>query len=207
MRVDDQIKKCVAFVALQKADKSYVFVGTVFFVARNNTENKHSYAITAKHVIEGIKSKGLEKVFLRVNLTTGQTGIIETEANQWIYHSDENVDIAAYSLRLTEVVDHVFYPETYFVDAEFIERFELDIGDEVFVTGLFKHHHGNTRNLPIIRIGNISSMVVEKIQTRDLIMDAYLIESRSIGGLSGSPVFTNLGIIRKLKGKIQYRPT
>ena len=34
-------------------------------------------------------------------------------------------------------------------------------------------------------------------------MDAYLIESRSIGGLSGSPVFVHLGLNRLLDGKVK----
>src|SRR5204863_3830509 len=33
-------------------------------------------------------------------------------------------------------------------------------------------------------------------------MEAYLIESRSIGGLSGSPVFVNLGLVRSIRGQI-----
>lgn len=33
-------------------------------------------------------------------------------------------------------------------------------------------------------------------------LDAYLVEARSIGGLSGSPVFVNLGLHRKINGQI-----
>ncbi len=32
-------------------------------------------------------------------------------------------------------------------------------------------------------------------------MEAYLVETRSIGGLSGSPVFVHLGVTRKVGGK------
>jgi hypothetical protein len=35
-------------------------------------------------------------------------------------------------------------------------------------------------------------------------MDAYLIEARSIGGLSGSPVFLNLGVVRYIGNGIKH---
>jgi hypothetical protein len=38
-------------------------------------------------------------------------------------------------------------------------------------------------------------------------MDGYLIEARSIGGLSGSPVFVNLGSTRFVDGKVKHATT
>jgi hypothetical protein len=82
---------------------------------------------------------------------------------------------------------------------------EVGLGDEVFVTGLFRHHHGNRRNIPIIRVGNIACLTEEKVSTKSYgDIDAYLIEARSIGGLSGSPVFLNLGITRMIQGEIKH---
>jgi hypothetical protein len=43
--------------------------------------------------------------------------------------------------------------------------------------------------MPIIRHGNIAMMPKEQIQTELGYADVYLIEARSLGGLSGSPVF------------------
>jgi len=45
--------------------------------------------------------------------------------------------------------------------------------------------------VPIVRTGNIAAMVDEPVKTGYTAqpIDAYLIEARSIGGLSGSPVF------------------
>ena len=69
----------------------------------------------------------------------------------------------------------------------------IGVGDEVFLTGLFANHIGQQRNLPIIRVGNIALMPEEPVQHPSLgPIDAYLIEARSIGGLSGSPVFVHL---------------
>jgi hypothetical protein len=43
-----------------------------------------------------------------------------------------------------------------------------------------------------------------KVQVRQHLMDAYLVESRSIGGLSGSLVFVNLGVARKLGDQVKH---
>jgi hypothetical protein len=58
-----------------------------------------------------------------------------------------------------------------------------------------------------VRLGNIALMPEEPIETRDYgFMEAYLIEARSIGGLSGSPVFVHVGGIRanRMRGNKYY---
>jgi hypothetical protein len=60
------------------------------------------------------------------------------------------------------------------------------------------------RNIPIVRVGNLACLTEEKVETNSFgLMDAFLIEARSIGGLSGSPVFLNLGITRMIGGQIK----
>jgi hypothetical protein len=67
------------------------------------------------------------------------------------------------------------------------------LGDETFAIGLFRSHHGAQRNIPIVRIGNISALPEEPIRTTHGcgFVDGYLVEMRSIAGLSGSPVFVD----------------
>ncbi len=80
---------------------------------------------------------------------------------------------------------------------EVMRNENIGIGNEVFVTGLFKHHFGGRRNIPIVRVGNIAAMDEEEVWTSEMgRIKAYLIEARSIGGLSGSPVFVYLGGFR-----------
>lgn len=76
-----------------------------------------------------------------------------------------------------------------FLTDEVIRSKGIGTGDEVFITGLFIHLAGSARNLPIVRMGNIAMMPDEPVPTRMGLIDAYLIEARSIGGLSGSPAF------------------
>jgi hypothetical protein len=87
-----------------------------------------------------------------------------------------------------------------------IEKEKVGLGDEVFVVGLFHKHMGKKRNIPVVRFGSICAMPEEPVYSERLDRDiqAYLIESRSIGGLSGAPVFVNLGLMRHLEGQIKY---
>ena len=83
------------------------------------------------------------------------------------------------------------------VTAVVAKQFEIGLGDEVFITGLFKHYTGTKQNIPILRIGNLVCDETERVVTKDYgEIAAQLIEVRSLGGLSGSPVFFNLGRIR-----------
>jgi hypothetical protein len=59
----------------------------------------------------------------------------------------------------------------------------------IFATGLFSEIPNTTQNLPILKHGNIAMMPTEQLQTELGFADVYLVEARSIGGLSGSPVF------------------
>ena len=76
-------------------------------------------------------------------------------------------------------------------------------GDDVFLTGLFANHLGRDRNLPIVRCGNLAAMPEEPVATEVGPMEAFLIEARSIGGLSGSPCFVSLGQYRLIGRELQ----
>jgi hypothetical protein len=69
-------------------------------------------------------------------------------------------------------------------------------GDEVYIVGLFSRLTGKKTNLSVVRTGNIAMLStelvpVERYPKSHVIRDteAYLIEARSIGRLSGSPIF------------------
>lgn len=73
------------------------------------------------------------------------------------------------------------------------------------MVGLFRNHLGRDRNEPIVRVGNIAAIPADPIRTRLFgDMRAILIEARSIGGLSGSPVFVHLGFVRWRDGKVMF---
>jgi hypothetical protein len=67
----------------------------------------------------------------------------------------------------------------------------LSLGDEVFITGAFVGRIGENRNIPVARIGHIAAMPQEPVFGGSPRHPAYLIETKSLGGISGSPVFLN----------------
>jgi hypothetical protein len=70
------------------------------------------------------------------------------------------------------------------------------------MVGRFINHEGKQRNLPSVRFGHISQMPNEKIRQdfRSFDQESFLIECRSIGGYSGSPVFVYIS-------EFEERPT
>ena len=128
---------------------------------------------------------------------------VETNRDQWLDHPDPNVDLSLYLYQWQDDFDHNVLPFSMFVNEARIKEHSIGIGDEVFLIGLFSQHYGSQRNVPLLRVGNIAAMPEEPVQLRDgSMMDAYLVEARSIGGLSGSPVFVHLGFTRHVEGRV-----
>jgi hypothetical protein len=204
MQVPPDVKKCVVFIGLMKADESLVILGTGFLFVDQTRKVNVPVLVTAKHVLDGIKGTGLDEIYVRVNLKDDTSEWYVTKYTQWILNPDPNIDIAIFVVVSKTNWDHVFYSSGSTATTERIVENQIDTGDEVFIVGLFVHHHGSKKNIPIVRVGNISAMPSEKIQTAKHLMDGYLIEARSIGGLSGSPVFVNFGLTRLLNGKVRH---
>lgn len=213
MRVPDEVRESVAFIVYESKEGPKI-AGTAFFVGMDIEGLKGMgfvYVVTAKHVIDGISKKSInQKVYLRCNFRNGGADIVETAIDMWKYHpTDFSIDIAvlpwAPDLNL---IQFKTLPHRMIVTQEHIEEYRIGVGDEVFITGLFTSHYGHERNLPIVRVGNIALMSEEKVYTRELgKIDAYLIEARSIGGLSGSPVFVQLSVPRSFDGGMHLTQT
>jgi hypothetical protein len=208
MQIPDEVRKCVAF-ACCKTSAGMKLAGTAFFVGYplGGSELNSVYIITAKHVIDGISKKSIDqKVHLRMNLKAGGVSFLGTPIKNWMFHPREsNVDVAVLNLApSTDVVEYRAIPYAMAATEAVVQKEEIGVGDDVFLTGLFVTHCGSKRNIPIVRVGNIASMPEEKVHTQDLgDIDAYLIEARSIGGLSGSPVFAYLGAMRRIGSSIK----
>jgi len=191
MRVPDQVRKTVVFVGLPEIpDPQYR--GTGFIVTVPGTQDNHfAFMVTARHVAEKLEGNDF---YIRANKKCG--GMVELRGfadNPWWYHPTERefVDCAVTLFapaQLRELdVEHI--PIALFADAEKITAHNVGVGDEVFITGLFTKVTETAQNVPIVRVGNVAMMLEEKIPFHNGMYTAHLIESRSIGGLSGSPVF------------------
>jgi hypothetical protein len=208
MPFPDEFRRCVVFVGYRLPTGDLSLQGTAFFVARQieGTSKSFVHLVTARHVIEGIESQAPDgKVIVKANFKDGNAYSIETDVKNWWFHPDESeVDVAVLpfiSLRGGEM-DFITFGLDSFLTEEARTEYSIGVGDEVYLTGLFYNHHGKKKNIPIVRVGNIAAMPEERVLTRMGFIDAYLIEARSIGGLSGSPVFVGLGLIRAVGGQV-----
>jgi hypothetical protein len=80
-----------------------------------------------------------------------------------------------------------------------------DLGDEVSTIGLYTSHYGQTRNIPTVRIGHIAMLPDEPVMSTRGFVKAYLVEIKSLIGLSGSPVFINVPPTRVQDGRIEMQ--
>jgi hypothetical protein len=213
MLVPDEMRKCVAFLYYRKNGK-ILPAGTAFFVGYplpDDPDRAVTLLLTAHHVIAGIQAQSDDdQVLLRLNTKDGGATWAESHAGSWYQH-DSSVDCAIlpWSPPTELNVDYRAWHLWSWVTGDPMRQEGIGIGDEVFIIGLFRNHLGRDRNEPILRVGNIAAMPADPIRTRlygD--MRAILVEARSIGGLSGSPVFAHLGFARLRDGHyMQWQAT
>lgn len=207
MRINEAIRKSVIFLGV--IDKTGVFVpyGTGFIVlwSQEALDVAFTYLVTAKHVLDEMHASG-RPIAARFNTKQGVAAIGRiNEVQDWCYHpTDKKCDIAVSHFNAAnELVDYraillndapdgapVFKKGAALTDAYIAEN-DVGCGDEVFTAGLLVRHFGASKNIPVVRTGNIAAMPEEPVDLGNKLgyQAVYLIESRSIGGLSGSPVF------------------
>lgn len=200
MVIPEQLRKNVGFIYYNHKDGKQKYAGTCFWLllCQSETGTGYTYTITAKHIIVKIKENSIDnKAWIRVNTKNGETESLETSVEDW--YSLENgdpTDVAVISIspEFGKQYDAVHLAEDMLQDFSKLKFFrQPGNGDDVAIIGLFHPHIGKKRNIPIVRSGTIAALPEERIQTRDFgEIEAYLIESRSIGGLSGSPVYVHI---------------
>ncbi len=195
VRVPENIFKGVAFIGevagRDEAGNAYGDLhATGFFVQVASTQFpqlRFPYVVTAKHVSEDLQDR---EIYILVNDKQGGIAQLTNIGPQWWTHpTDLTADIAIRQVGSQKNVDFFAVRTKDFITSEQIKSEYVALGDEVFMTGLFSPAPGVKRNMPIIRHGNIAMFPEDQIQTALGFADVYLVEARSIGGLSGSPVF------------------
>jgi hypothetical protein len=175
-------------------------IGTGFLVTVPGIRvpsGKHVFMVTARHVAEQLS---LGRWLMRVNTLDGRTRDVTVKSKWWLHPTEEeSVDAAVAYVDLDlphDVLQANVIPENRFLTDSDITNYGVGAGDEVYITGLFTKAPGRSKNLPIVRTGNVAllpepSERISGIEICNKLVDAevYLVESRSIGGLSGSPAF------------------
>lgn len=203
MRLPDEVLKSVIFLGQRDLDprtgvERTRFGGTAFFVAMPIGNGVDLLClVTAKHVAEKID---VGEFCIRANTKGGGSTIFWLDAGidvKWIYHpTDDSVDVAILLWAPPAAIDFRSIPSNMFLSKEKLLEKRIGVGDETYVTGLFRFIQGTDRNEPIVRTGHVAMMPLERIPVRwhKRGIEGHLIEARSIGGLSGSPVFVQRSI-------------
>jgi hypothetical protein len=168
---------------LQAADNTPQYIGTFFVVGvAGKHGNTFTHAVTAEHVAENVDGGPF---FFGVNFKDDKAGWLRSDLKWWYHPKESNTDVAVTIMAPSERTDMEYIPEAIFAADETIKRDNIGLGDEISVVGLFTNFVGTSKHFPAVRTGNIA----DKVPMPDGPMEVYLAEGRSIGGLSGSPVF------------------
>jgi hypothetical protein len=196
VRIPEETLNSVGYICeLTSRDGDNVFgdpYATGFFVSvpcEALAGNEMYYFVTAKHVAHDLKDR---ETYFSVNRKGGGTThqVPRLEAAWYLHPTDQNADVAVIQVALSAVLhDLSLVPIASFGMPQRLKELNIGIGDEVHSIGLFSPFPGQDKNVPIVRFGNISMMPAETMQTELGHTEMYLIEARSIGGMSGSPVF------------------
>ena len=178
--VPPYVRNCVGFVYDDQHGRRAP-TGTVFFVEIWEEDTPWSYAVTSRHVVTDSAKEGNERIYVRLNRRGGGLALIGVDIADWTLHS--STEVATVHFPLQQDIDC----DPYLISAR--EVIPFGEGAEVFIAGLFEQRPGKTRNIPVIRTGSIAAMPSEPILTDHGTFPAFLIEARSIPGMSGSPVF------------------
>lgn len=182
-------QECVCFLGTEDSEERRQYQGTAFWVSipSEDGQGNFPYLVTARHCVE--RGRQAQNFFVRVNNEKGGSDLFNAMEG-WVFPDDPAVDIAVLQVCFDADIPHKVIPPELFATPDVIERDHIGVGDDVLVVGLFSLRSGVDRNHPIVRTGIIASMVDEPfIDDGGQEYKAFLAEVRSIGGLSGSPVF------------------
>jgi len=189
-----QFNKTVTFLYTTQNDK-YVPYGTGFLVATSSKEQQgwYIYLVTAKHVLYSPNKKPLDLIYARFNTKDSsemfRVPLVWAGNKKTVFvHPDESIDLAIIPVVLPSNLVYKFIPREQIGKRSEFDSLKINIGTEVFFTGLFTAFI-ETKNInPIFRFGRLCLMPKEKIEYDGIKRDLLLIESSSFGGNSGSPV-------------------
>lgn len=202
--LDDIYRRSVVFIGLKTTGRDgtpvveYRATGVAIEVPLNEKRRSPSaiYIVTAGHVVDSCRAKG--SLYIAFNTADG---VSETEADpdSWLHLFDS--DLAAIRAKIpsdwswdTMQLSPLWFKYIEESADELIPPVK-SIGETVFVVGLFGSYSGKGTLEPIARFGNVALIPEDKVPAKTMqggpekLLEAYLVELRSMGGHSGSPVY------------------
>ena len=190
-RIPDQLQRSIVFIysSLEAAKTGAKAGGTGFLVSKTIASgSRRTYLVTNAHV-----AQSADRV-ARLTGADGTSEFVPIASSEWVNHRDGD-DIAACDVSTTRhpKVDALCWAD-FAVSLPRMAELNVGVGDDVFMLGRFISHGGIQQNQALARFGNIAMMPGEAVlDGRELRVEAFLVEMRSLSGFSGSPVFLYIG--------------
>jgi hypothetical protein len=181
------------YPSVDEAEADEPVGGSGFLVRYQSEVHKeigYTYAVSNKHVV---KASGRPSRVIRLNDRRGGSEAKEIKDKDWLVHPDGDDVAIAHLLGLDpQRYEFTAIPTSMFITPEIIEKWKIGPGDEAFMIGRFVGHNETERIRPSARFGNISMMACHHISHPHYrLQESFVLETRSLGGYSGSPVFVH----------------
>lgn len=202
-RIPNELLNCSIYLyqSVQDAHKGVKSGGSGFLVMVPFSEQLeadrdwyHIYAVTNSRIIKEAQSP-----IIRLTRRTGKVDVINLEQENWIHHPDGD-DMAVTPLDLQIEMGTVFpISSRRFLTPATMERANVGIGSQTVTMGNLINHKGIQQNSPVARFGAIAMEPGEPITHpyRKIQQESFLVETHSISGYTGSPVFVTSGNFKK----------
>jgi hypothetical protein len=198
MIVTSEIRKAIVFFGLGEAPDAITWRGTGFLVSYKERQ----YLITCAH---NVRSIGVQPFWVRVNSSTAEPALVASgnpAEVPWVFHPDVSVDLAIvpFGANHEEGRAHRYIPEAAIATRDRREKEGIGLGDMTYTCGLFSRLSGKSNNLPLLHFGNIAAQPTDGVVLTEVIVDdlgntrrveaeRFVVQTHSLRGLSGSPVF------------------
>jgi hypothetical protein len=194
MQVPEPLLKSVCFIRGYRPGGDRI--GTAFLVGvpfvEGELDGDHFvYVVTARHNIKPVDKKGaFKKIKLWLNTTDGRSEEVDVSELPWRYYNDADVAVLWFAPP-QKTFDYVPWAKAEPATKEFLHTHYQGVGAEVLIAGLLTNIPGRPQLQPIVRVGNIAGFPASPVLLATGREEAILVEVRSMGGLSGSPVFVH----------------
>lgn len=202
-KINPDALKSIVFIGSYNQKTCHVDTRGTGFIIRfregppGDTGEEVHALVTARHTLDEIRSRGGLEACVRFNLQDGGSVWKKTLIEDWDLSASDNVDVALYICRIPPDARHLSIGPELIPGLAKSKHFDVQVTDDVAILGLFAPHYGRQSMIPIARLGTVAALSDpdETISAETSFgrpihgIEAHLLEIRSIGGVSGSPVF------------------
>lgn len=195
-KLPNSLIDCACFLGVKDSNGVITPKGTAFYVVvpfRSNPLIGRGYLVTAKHNIQFSYPNQLH-VSVNPSFDAARDEPVWIPLpSDLIWHdniSDQKADVVVADWRPESgKVQYHGILLSNFLEFSSSTSLTVGAGSDTRTVGLFPFFSGKTRHRPVVRSGAIALYPPDIVKGGQFEMEAILVESRSIGGLSGSPVF------------------